>query len=595
MEHMIKAVRLAAKIRPKAIPVKLLSVVLRALEPYFPLYCAGRLTNALLAAEPDAAWCFAALMIISAFLLSILISLCDKAWEYEGKMLDWEMRGYLAQKEMRVPYIDHVSSGLRSQYRKIRTERDTGGFDFSYIIEDLAEIMGKVVSFAAANVSFLVLARMKGAVESMSWVDSIWIAAALLGIMAIILYRIYQVIGRIGTRYFENMSALYDLDGILWYYDRSYLDASETGRDVRIFGQEDLIDRSYQASMEASIKLARKMSWAQGGGTGVSSALGWLLCELLASFVVLKAVNGAVGIGMIITYIGIAQMLCKTVERLSFHLTNLRKAAAFLDASFAILETPEEDGRGIVPQSSGHTIEFSHVSYRYPATTKNALDDVSFILREGSCTALVGCNGSGKSTAVALLCRLIKPVEGTITLDGIDIQCYDAEEYRKLLAAVFQDFQMISAPIGENIACSQQHGKIDEILHRAGLGNRFDGMEAVVLERQADPDGIDVSGGEKQKLAIARALYRNAPVVILDEPTSALDPLSEQAIFERMRDMTYGKTTIFISHRLSSCTFCDTVLVLKDGKLVQQGTHQVLVEQPGEYQRLWMLQAQFYM
>ena len=115
-----------------------------------------------------------------------------------------------------------------------------------------------------------------------------------------------------------------------------------------------------------------------------------------------------------------------------------------------------------------------------------------------------------------------------------------------------------------------------------------------MLGRQADPDGIEVSGGEKQKLAIARALYRNAPVVILDEPTSALDPLSEQAIFERMRDMTYGKTTIFISHRLSSCTFCDTVLVLKDGKLVQQGMHRELVEQPGEYRRLWMLQAQFY-
>ena len=245
-------------------------------------------------------------------------------------------------------------------------------------------------------------------------------------------------------------------------------------------------------------------------------------------------------------------------------------------------------------------IEFKDVSFKYPGSDLWALRHVNMKFKIGSRIAVVGENGSGKSTFIKLLCRLYDPQEGVITLNGIDIRKYRYQDYLDLFSVVFQDFQLLSQPLGDNVAGSMHYDKtkVEQCLKDAGFEERLrelpEGLDTY-LYRDFGKDGIEVSGGEAQKIAIARALYKDAPFIILDEPTAALDPLAEAEIYSQFNAIVKDKTAIFISHRLSSCQFCDEILVFDQGTIVQKGTHATLVhEEKGKYSALWHAQAQYY-
>lgn len=247
------------------------------------------------------------------------------------------------------------------------------------------------------------------------------------------------------------------------------------------------------------------------------------------------------------------------------------------------------------------TFRFEQVCFRYPGSTEDVLKNVSCEIIGGQKTALVGENGSGKSTFIKLLCRLYEPTGGRITLNGRDIREYSCREYRRAIAAVFQDYDMVPFSVKENVNLSAQPENYDpavkEALRAVGM---LDGITALPQREETyaysrfHEQGVNFSGGEKQKLAIARALYRDAPIMILDEPTAALDPRSEYEIFEMFRSRVQQKTAILISHRLSSCRICDRILVFKEGELVQTGTHDSLREADGLYRALWEAQARHY-
>ena len=214
--------------------------------------------------------------------------------------------------------------------------------------------------------------------------------------------------------------------------------------------------------------------------------------------------------------------------------------------------------------------------------------------------AVVGENGSGKTTFIKLLCRLYDPQEGQILLNGIDIRKYRYDDYMHIFSVVFQDFQLISQPLGDNVAgsCRYDREKVETVLRKVGFGERLDRMPNgldTVLYRDFSETGVELSGGEAQKVAIARALYKDSPFIILDEPTAALDPIAEAEIYARFNEIAQDKTTIYISHRLSSCRFCDEIVVFSDGRVIQQGTHETLLAQEtGKYAELWHAQAQYY-
>ena len=247
-----------------------------------------------------------------------------------------------------------------------------------------------------------------------------------------------------------------------------------------------------------------------------------------------------------------------------------------------------------------YEIECRDVSFRYPGTDTWALRHVNLKFRVGERLAVVGKNGSGKTTFIKLLCRLYDPTEGEILLNGIDIRKYSYEEYLSLFSVVFQDFKLFSFELGQNVAASVE---VDEeraraCLEQAGFGTRLQELPKGLytsLYKDFEEDGVEISGGEAQKIALARALYKDAPFLVLDEPTAALDPVAEYEVYTGFNRMVGNRTAVYISHRLSSCRFCDEIVVFDEGQIVQRGSHEALVSQEdGLYARLWNAQAQYY-
>ena len=246
-----------------------------------------------------------------------------------------------------------------------------------------------------------------------------------------------------------------------------------------------------------------------------------------------------------------------------------------------------------------YDLEFVNVSYKYPHTDSYVIKDLSFKVKRGDKIAVVGENGAGKTTMVLLIMGLIHPNEGQILLNGIDICGYNTNEYYNLFSTVFQDFNILSFTIKDNITALQSvdTAKLNNVINRVGLGGKISSISKGVdtfIDKLYDNEGIVLSGGEAQRVAIARALYKDAPIFILDEPTAALDPRIENEIYTKFKELTNGKTTFYITHRLASTHFCDKILVLKNGRLEESGSHKELIKKNGYYAELYNMQAQYY-
>ena len=269
--------------------------------------------------------------------------------------------------------------------------------------------------------------------------------------------------------------------------------------------------------------------------------------------------------------------------------------------SFLELDMLPDTGTGKPPAADGYRIEFRGVSYRYHGAEKWALRDLNLTIEPGERLAVVGLNGAGKTTMIKLLLRLYDPTEGSILLNGVDIRTYSREEYYRLFSPVFQNVEVLAFPLFEMISMKPgdetDMARAAACADEAGLGERVKslpkGLETELL-KVVDDDGVDLSGGEKQKLALARALYKDAPIVVLDEPTSALDAIAEQRLYESFDSMIGRKSAVYISHRLASTRFCDHVAMFRDGRMIEYGTHDQLMNMHGEYARMFDMQAQYY-
>ena len=336
----------------------------------------------------------------------------------------------------------------------------------------------------------------------------------------------------------------------------------------------------------------------------LSAATAQIFIGIVYIIVALKAWAGAFGIGAATQYIGAITILSQGIFVLIESVGYLKNNASFLRTTFEFLDEPNHMYQGSLPvekrEDNKYEIEFCKVSFKYPMVDTYALKNVSLKFTMGERLAIVGENGSGKTTFIKLLCRLYDPTEGEILLNGIDIREYDYDEYMDIFSVVFQDFRLLAFGLGENVATGVDYDeeRVQRCLAGAGFGERLVAMNdglSTLLYKDFDDRGVDVSGGEAQKIALARALYKDTVFIILDEPTAALDPIAEFEVYNRMNEITVGKTAIFISHRLSSCRFCQDIVVFHEGKMIQQGSHDVLVEDAnGKYHELWYAQAQYY-
>jgi ATP-binding cassette subfamily B protein len=312
---------------------------------------------------------------------------------------------------------------------------------------------------------------------------------------------------------------------------------------------------------------------------------------------------GMITIGNVVTYAASITKITKAIYDLVNQIGWMKTETPYAVDFYEYMKLEKRKHEGCIPiekrTDNKFSVEFEHVSFKYPGSEQYVIKDLNLSFVIGEKMAIIGKNGSGKTTFIKLLARLYDVTEGCIKVNGIDIRKYDYNEYCNLFSVVFQDFAVFDFPLGEVLACEN---KVDEnqamdALNRAGLGERVsrlsDGLKTYV-GKGFNENGVSFSGGELQKIAIARAIYKDAPFVIMDEPTAALDPEAEAEVFEGFDKMVGKKTAIYISHRLASCKFCENILVFDQGQVVQHGTHEELEREEGLYRELWNAQAQYY-
>jgi len=375
------------------------------------------------------------------------------------------------------------------------------------------------------------------------------------------------------------------------------------GKDIRLYNGKRKILSYYDYNVNNNLNIDKHISKLDCRQSLVSSVFSTALRALLYIFYAYKYSVNRISIGEFSMLIATAETFYSTFDSLVYGFMDLRNFSRFISDYRKYMEIPSkisnQGGLGINKESKIN-IEFKNVWFKYPKTDTYILKDISFMISDCSKTTIIGDNGAGKTTLVKLLLRFYDVSEGQILLNGVDIRDYNYLEYIKQFTTVFQDFKLFSFSLKDNIALSTvdyNKERMEDSLEKSGINKRIknlsNGLDTYIF-KNLDDNGIDFSGGEKQKIAIARALYRDASISILDEPTAALDPKAELEVYEKYNNLVKNKTAIYISHRMSSCKFCDKIIVIEDGIIVEQGIHQSLLEVDGIYKKMWISQSQYY-
>ncbi len=344
----------------------------------------------------------------------------------------------------------------------------------------------------------------------------------------------------------------------------------------------------------------------QGLYLGLYGVINDLQAALAYGYVALRVATGwfgpSISLGSFSMYVNAAVQFSTGITKFGDSLLRAGQMLGYLDPFIELLRLPDEKEQkeGVPFEGEVESIEFSHVDFTYPGGQQKVLNDISFKVNKGEKISVVGVNGAGKSTLIKLLCRLYRPDSGRILVNGRDIFSYEYKSYMRQVAAVFQDYRLFAFTIGENISCREQGADREKILRLAdqvGLSEKLSALPNgidTLIGKEYDEAGTELSGGQEQKVAIARALYKDASLIILDEPTSALDPMAEAEIYENFHELAGGKTAFYISHRMSSSLFCDRILVIDGGRVVDFDSHENLMKKDGMYRRLFKTQADNY-
>lgn len=389
------------------------------------------------------------------------------------------------------------------------------------------------------------------------------------------------------------------------YYRKTTQDFSY-GKDIRIFNLRKRIMDNYQKEIHAFLRLfsqIRNREYIYG----LAGILTLLITNVLTYGILIHSVLNGMPVSSFTMYVTMTTSLMALMLEVGNDLAFVWNEGEYVNDFYRLLDAPltlegEKTKTDVFSKKDEKTLEivFDHVTFRYPGTEKNIFTDLNFTIHAGERLAIVGVNGAGKSTLVKLMTGLFAPTEGHIYINGVDITELKKSEVYDLYSAVFQDVNVLAFSIRENVGCASD-GVNDErvqiALEKVGLGDKVKGFEKgldQMMLKVIDEDGTDFSGGERQKLSIARGLYKDAPMVIMDEPTAALDALAEAEIYENFSELVEGKTAVYISHRLASTRFCDKIALFDADGLSEYGTHDELMEKKGKYYDMFVIQGKYY-
>lgn len=572
------------------------SCILWVCIPYWGIWFSARLLDEILGDRSlNHLILYAALLLGGNLALQFLGSFLDVTCSHKSFEFSQKQHMIFARKVMELDYSLLEEERIHMLYKRVVRETFNDGKNLTklpmYLAEFLSSLAGMALS-AAMVWELLVQMRDYGVLMAL------FVLTAALGIWAS--GKCQAKSNEIWLECNKSISEnCIQRDGFL-----DYLNQYERGKEIRIYRLGKLMidklmkthhfnDRALDRQDRKGIPYSVLSDFAAEGTVAMTYCL--------TGFV---ALIGKITVGGMTQYSRSIELFMQNLRAFWSAGVTMWFNADYLERYFEFLDTPSHMRKGCLPVEKRvdgeYRIAFEHVSFRYPGSETYALKDINMEFTVGEKMAVVGMNGSGKSTFIKLLCRLYDPTEGVITMNGIDIRRYDYQEYLSLFSVVFQDFKLFSFTLGENVAVEETYGeeKVRSALEKAGLEEFLqrhkNGVETI-LYRDFDENGVEISGGEAQKIALARAVYKGAPFVLLDEPTAALDPKAEYEIYKRFNDLVADRTTVYISHRMSSCRFCGDIAVFHEGRMVQRGNHESLMaETGGKYYELWTAQAQYY-
>ncbi len=602
------AIKEIRQIQKGFLPALVLNAVLESIKPFIPIVFSAKIIDELMGAKNIHTLILLVIALVGSMFVSHLLSgYFMKRYTDEKDALIKNYFMKMSKKSMRLDY-EQIENPATLDLVTIIDE----AYSNHLAIWDIAEYLLKCVLaiFEMVIASILIattFANGSGVAigGEATFVQSpvAFAAIAALLIAGILIYNNIQA--RIGKTAEDdvknNLGSNRHFNYLFFRVSYNY----ECGKDIRLYQAQNLLKEKLADYVEPDI-LASRNEFVKPNikHFSILNAVNAAILTAIYLFIILKAYVGAITVGAIFIQINAIMRFYQSISNLIQQYTMFRVSSEYFGHSIRYFALPESEKSGTrhikISQNDDYVFAFHDVSFCYPGVDTPALDHVSLTIAKGQRLAVVGMNGAGKTTLVKLLCRFYQPASGSITLNGIDIYEYDYADYINLFSVVFQDFELFSYPMDQNISASQSIDieRLEKSLESAGLGGlmqELHGEYGVAVGKNFDENGRDFSGGEKQKIAIARALYKDAPIVVLDEPTAALDPITEFEIYSKFNDLVGNKASVFISHRLSSCKFCHNIAVFDEGKIVQYGNHsELLADQQGKYFELWNAQAKHY-
>lgn len=600
----IKLLKYLHVIDSSIIPLSILNSLLNAAFPYIGIFISAEIIDLLIAAQYKKVFILAAILISADFITGMIISLLQEILKYNRFMVNREFTVLIRKKCLSLDYKTMTTKDVLDNINYVERMVDYNG-ELGQVLEQYVAYLSSLVSIITASVLVIVMcmAKPSSSVALFNFMAKAPVTAAAVILMIAFIFKAESYIS---AHYEEKQTDLmeentedetqfsYFLDHIFFEYD--------IGRVIRLFNMKNMIFEKYEKIAEKDNDILSRSCDFDNEEQNFNALVNAVFSLVSYAIVIVKIITKAISIGSFTKYTGALIQLNNNIAVMVKSGSEIRRRCNYLKGFITFMEYKSAMNTGSIPiekrTDNVYEIEFHDVSFHYPDDDNLILDHVSCKLTLKNKMAVVGRNGAGKSTFIKLLCRLYDPTDGCITLNGIDIRKYDYKQYQSIFGVVFQDFKLFSFPVGENVAASKEvdEEKAWRCLDDAGVSERIKEMPDKLktpLYKYED-DGVEISGGEAQKIAIARAIYKEAPFVILDEPTAALDPLSEAEIYSRFGDMTNDKTSIFISHRMSSCRFCDDIIVFDKGKIVERGSHDELLSKDKYYASLWKAQSRYY-
>lgn len=558
----------------------------------------AKIIDRLMLKNYDGAISLVFIMVLSIWLINMVYQACNQVFRQYADPSRDETRKRTARKTFKMEYEEFEKEDTLLAFRRIHNGEISSGsvsdqlHNIYYFFEQLIKI-----AFALA---FLIILVVQAALGSRGNIQEIVLMTAILIALFGLSFWVNFVISQKINERNVMINRINEKSNAEGMYMGTVLANESNAKDFRLYGLQD-----YWLGKSKNGKIGRSFT-EYGIFVGRNRAKFSFVVQLLAGYIYIyvsvMAMSGSISTGDVLMYAGAIITMMTSVQDAILKYNEIAYNNEHLKLYEEFIKRPNMHYDGTLPiekrDDKRYELSFYNVSFKYPGSDKYILKDINMTFNIGEKLALVGLNGAGKTTLIKLLLRLYEPTEGEIRLNGIDIGKYDYDEYVQIFSVVFQDFGIFDFPLDENIAASEDvdSARVKKVIDKVGLTelvNTLPDKEHTLLYHE-NGDGVALSGGEAQKVAIARALYKDAPFVILDEPTAALDPIAEAEIYENFDTLVGDKTAIYISHRMSSCKFCDRIVVINNGRIEEEGSHDTLMEKNGLYAKMYNTQANYY-